>query len=72
MACLQAKAADVVVLCLGTTSQNDEGPEVDSEGHDEGDYSLPGATEKRLFCDATLFIEHEDLPRQARDKHRKS
>ena len=50
MTCLQAKAADVVVLCLGTTSQNDEGPEVDSEGHDEGDYSLPGATEKRLFA----------------------
>jgi hypothetical protein len=38
-----ARAADVVVLCLGTSSQNDEGPSVDSEGHDEGDFTLPGS-----------------------------
>lgn len=38
-----ARKAEIVVLCLGTTSQNDEGPSVDSEGHDEADYHLPGS-----------------------------
>ena len=38
-----AKAAEVVVLCLGTTSQTDQGPSVASEGHDEPNYNLPGS-----------------------------
>lgn len=38
-----AKAADVAVLCLGTTSQNDEGPAVAHEGSDRGGFALPGS-----------------------------
>ena len=35
--------AQVVVLCLGTTSQNDEGNAVAHEGTDRGDFTLPAS-----------------------------
>lgn len=49
-----ARVAETIVLCLGTTSQNDEGPSVDSEGHDEADYHLPGS--QTALADAIFAI----------------
>ena len=49
-----AKESETVVLCLGTTSQNDEGPSVDSEGHDEPEYSLPGS--QAALADAVFAV----------------
>lgn len=49
-----ARQAETVVLCLGSSSQNDEGPSVDSEGHDEPDYSLPGS--QKALADAIFAV----------------
>ena len=40
------KDADITVLCLGTTAQNDEGPAVAHEGSDRGDFALPGSQQE--------------------------
>ena len=50
-----AKAADVVVLCLGTTSQNDPG-KTNGEGEDRPDMALPGSQKEladAVFAAAT-------------------
>ena len=50
-----AQAADVVVLCLGTTSQNDPG-RTNGEGQDRPDIALPGS--QTMLADAVFAAAH--------------